>query len=136
MATKKKYHEVTVFLTEDRKADKGLQSTVFLTTLSLLPLRLERRGSLLGPIQPSPFRRPHRHTHAAAAGGKRGSDAHAKNEKQPIPLPWSWEEFASSPYCATSNFLTQITKLLKPDSAASGRHGRKPLGTDRPLIQT
>lgn len=81
MATKKKYHEVTVFLTADRKADKGLQSTVFLTTLSLLPLRLERRGSLLGPIQPSPFRRPHWHTHAAAAGGKRGSDAHYKQRE-------------------------------------------------------
>lgn len=44
----------------------------------------------------------------------------AKDWEQPSPLPWSWEEFASSPYCATSNFLTQNTKLQKPDSAASG----------------
>lgn len=40
--------------------------------------------------------------------------------KPPSPLPWSWEEFASSPFSATSNFLTQYTKLQKPDSAASG----------------
>lgn len=44
----------------------------------------------------------------------------AKDWKQPSPLPWSWEEFASSLYSATSNFLTQNTKLPKPDSAASG----------------
>lgn len=44
----------------------------------------------------------------------------ANDWKQPSPLPWSWEEFASSPYSATSNFLTQYTKLQKPDSAASG----------------
>lgn len=109
-------------LREDRKADKGLQSTVFLTTLSLLPLRIERRGSRLARCSLSAFRRPHRCTHAAAAEGKRAAAAMltAKDWKQPSPLPWSWEEFASSLYTATSNFLTQNTKLPKPDSAASG----------------
>lgn len=93
-------------------------------------------AAYLAPSSPAPFED---RTGTPTQQLREGSGAAmltAKNRKQPIPLPWSWEEFASSPYCATSNFLTQITKLLKPDSAASGRHGRKPLGTDRPRTQT